>query len=278
MSAPIAVGAAWVIELTADPTAGAGVDAPAGTFGIRTDSPQLWQKGSGGDTDWTQVGAGGSGDVTGPAGATDNAIARFDLTTGKVIQNSSWTIGDTGTLTHASIVQMATTGTAFLVKVYISPSMFLAHQSAAGTDVAGYNQIWVKSDGSLWVTDASGNDRQAGLLSVTNAWTGGQYQGETAVTSTSNATALGAFKNRYYHNLTENTTIGLPSGLVGGQSFSIRIEADGSSEASWNAAYKFDTNGAPDCSAQDDGDRVIVDCYVESDSSIMAFASPWVEV
>jgi len=37
----------------------------------------------------------GSGDVVGPASATDNAVARFDLTTGKLIQNSAVTIADT---------------------------------------------------------------------------------------------------------------------------------------------------------------------------------------
>jgi hypothetical protein len=37
--------------------------------------------------------------VTGPASATDNAIARFDGTTGKLVQNSAATITDTGTLT-----------------------------------------------------------------------------------------------------------------------------------------------------------------------------------
>jgi len=36
------------------------------------------------------------GDVVGPASATDNAIARFDTTTGKLIQNSVTTIDDTG--------------------------------------------------------------------------------------------------------------------------------------------------------------------------------------
>jgi|LakMenEpi03Aug12_release.lakeMendotaPanAssembly.Ray.scaffolds.fasta_scaffold549934_1 hypothetical protein len=36
------------------------------------------------------------GDVVGPASATDNAIARFDLATGKLIQNSVVTVGDTG--------------------------------------------------------------------------------------------------------------------------------------------------------------------------------------
>ena len=37
-----------------------------------------------------------SGDVTGPASSTDNAVARFDGTTGKLIQNSVTTIDDTG--------------------------------------------------------------------------------------------------------------------------------------------------------------------------------------
>jgi hypothetical protein len=41
---------------------------------------------------------GGTGDVVGPASATDNAIARFDTTTGKLIQNSSTTISDTGSI------------------------------------------------------------------------------------------------------------------------------------------------------------------------------------
>ena len=38
---------------------------------------------------------GGTGDVVGPASATDNAVVRFDLTTGKLIQNSAVTIADT---------------------------------------------------------------------------------------------------------------------------------------------------------------------------------------
>jgi hypothetical protein len=43
-----------------------------------------------------------SGDVYGPASATDNAVARFDGTTGKIIQNSAVTIADTtGDITTA---------------------------------------------------------------------------------------------------------------------------------------------------------------------------------
>jgi hypothetical protein len=43
-------------------------------------------------------GGGGSGDVAGPASATDNALARFDLTTGKIIKNSVGILSDAGAL------------------------------------------------------------------------------------------------------------------------------------------------------------------------------------
>ncbi len=43
--------------------------------------------------------SGGSGDVTGPASSTDNAIARFDGVGGKTLQNSSVLVGDTGNVT-----------------------------------------------------------------------------------------------------------------------------------------------------------------------------------
>lgn len=51
----------------------------------------------------------GGGDVAGPASATDNAIARYDSTTGKLIQNSGVTISDTNNL--AGIGNITLTGT-----------------------------------------------------------------------------------------------------------------------------------------------------------------------
>lgn len=44
----------------------------------------------------TLVAGGGLGDVVGPVGATDNAIARFDTTTGKLLQNSTPLVQDDG--------------------------------------------------------------------------------------------------------------------------------------------------------------------------------------
>jgi len=56
-----------------------------------------------------------TGDVVGPASATDNAIARFDGTTGKLIQNSAVTVADTtGDITggkYNGLTVSTTTGT-----------------------------------------------------------------------------------------------------------------------------------------------------------------------
>jgi hypothetical protein len=49
------------------------------------------------------------GDVVGPASATDNAIARFDTTTGKLIQNSTVTIDDNGNVSNVNSVSFDTT-------------------------------------------------------------------------------------------------------------------------------------------------------------------------
>ena len=48
-------------------------------------------------------GGGGTGDVIGPSSSTDNALVRFDSTTGKLIQNSTATLSDTGALDTANV-------------------------------------------------------------------------------------------------------------------------------------------------------------------------------
>lgn len=53
-----------------------------------------------------------TGDVTGPSSSTDNALVRFDSTTGKVIQNSSITVSDSATdpvMTAATTLTINTT-------------------------------------------------------------------------------------------------------------------------------------------------------------------------
>jgi hypothetical protein len=94
-------------------TSGAG--APASTPGIvgqiyidTTNDDAYIAVGTASSADWekTNDGAGGgTGDVVGPASATNNAIARFDTTTGKLLQDGTISASDvvTGAVTLASI-------------------------------------------------------------------------------------------------------------------------------------------------------------------------------
>ena len=79
----------------ATPTAGA-VAYGTGTaynFTAAGSAGQVLTSAGAGVPTWT---TNAGGDVTGPASSTDNAVARFDGTTGKLIQNSVTTIDDTG--------------------------------------------------------------------------------------------------------------------------------------------------------------------------------------
>src|ERR1051326_4828120 len=78
-------------------------------------------------------GTGGIGDVVGPGSATDNAIARFDSTTGKLIQNSVVIVSDAGAITVPEI-------------------------AAPSTPAAGTVHIYAKSDKHLYIKDSTGTE------------------------------------------------------------------------------------------------------------------------
>ena len=71
------------------------------------------------------------GDVVGPSSATDNAVARFDTTTGKLLQNSVVTIGDTGATTGITTLSASTSVTTPIVQA--SNSSGLALKNSGGT-------------------------------------------------------------------------------------------------------------------------------------------------
>jgi hypothetical protein len=82
----------------------------------------VWQK-----VDNTDAG----GDVVGPASSTDNAVARFDSTTGKLLQNSVVTVSDTGATTGITTLSASTSVTTPIVQA--TNSAGLALRNSAGT-------------------------------------------------------------------------------------------------------------------------------------------------
>jgi hypothetical protein len=64
----------------------------------------------------------GGGDVVGPASATDNALVRFDSTTGKLIQNSVATLTDAGTIAATQLLCTSGSGQDAIVSAVVSTS------------------------------------------------------------------------------------------------------------------------------------------------------------
>jgi hypothetical protein len=90
--------------------------------------------------DELQFSGGGTGDVVGPASATDNAIARFDGTTGKLIQNSGGSIDDSGNIT-ANNLSGTNTGDVTLTAVGAVPN-------ANGASLSGQALTLQPADGT----------------------------------------------------------------------------------------------------------------------------------
>ena len=77
-------------------------DLQVGELAVNLADQKIYSKNAGGTV--VQLGGGsGSGDVVGPASAIDNALVRFDGTTGKLVQNSTATLDDTGNMDTASV-------------------------------------------------------------------------------------------------------------------------------------------------------------------------------
>lgn len=110
-------------------------------------------------------GGGGSGDVVGPGSATDNAIARFDTTTGKLIQNSAVTIADTS----GNMAGVGTLNTHTIPGGTDTFEMLGAAQTVTGVKTYGDGILKATSP---WITtglDDSAGNRMAGFTPITSA-------------------------------------------------------------------------------------------------------------
>jgi hypothetical protein len=128
-----------------------------------------------GTLSWTTAGGGGgTGDVVGPASSTDNAIARFDSTTGKLIQNSVVIVDDAGTITGVAAlaattasITSANAGTAVITTGTVT-NLTSTSASIASMN-AGVALLTTATVTTLTATGASIASANAGNLQVTGA-------------------------------------------------------------------------------------------------------------
>jgi len=146
----------------------------------------FWQFATGGGS------GGGTGDVVGPASSTDNAVARWDLATGKLLQNSDLTVSD---LAAGAITITAGKGTAITLKntdpdattgasVAGDPLTITAGNAVASTDTAG-----AASGGAVTITsgaaarNTSGNANGGDINLTTGAGIGTGTTGKVVIPS-----------------------------------------------------------------------------------------------
>jgi len=123
-------------------------------------------------------GGGGSGDVVGPASSTDNAFARFDSTTGKLLQNSTGaTLSDTGAAVFTGALDVLGNSTAGSnLKLYEDTDNGTNYVAFKAPDTIAANVTWTlpAADGTsaqVLSTNGSGTLSWATASGGSSQWT-----------------------------------------------------------------------------------------------------------
>jgi hypothetical protein len=115
------------------------------------------------NTSWS---ANASGDVVGPASATDNAIARFDGTTGKLIQNSGVTVDDNSNITTNAIFEgfsnTAASGTQIVLTAASVPNYVI---TGSGGQTIKLPDATTLPNGTIF---SFNNNQSSGAITVNN--------------------------------------------------------------------------------------------------------------
>jgi len=151
--------------------------------------------------------ASGTGDVVGPASATDNAIARFDTTTGKLIQNSLVTVADDGAITAPQVGSM-------IPFYYANQAAFpaastshgaVAHSHADGAMFFAHGGVWVRmldNGGPLGppasgtATNITGLPLSTGVTGTLPVANGGTGTTTPSIVAGTNITVTGTWPNQ----------------------------------------------------------------------------------
>lgn len=133
---------------------------------------------------WNIIQTNLDGVVTGPASSTDNAVVRFDSTTGKLLQNSSVTIDDNGTLNIP-------TGQDYQIN---STSVLNATTLGSGVTASSLTSVGTLTSGNATAIVSAASDTAAGKVELaTEAETKARSSSTLAVTPG----GLASFLNRY---------------------------------------------------------------------------------
>lgn len=193
-------------------------------------------------------GGGGSGDVTGPASSTDNAITRFNGTGGKTIQNSGVTIDDSNNIAGA----VGVTATSFTIGANTLNTTEFANldgqdQAVKTTDSPTFGSLTVTNDVTQNGNRVLDSDSVDNLSIEVDSTTGGNELRIKGLTQTVQTLSDGANVTVNFANGPDGTlsvagdrTIDAPSNGYAGLRGVLTITVDGTDRTlTWAAGWKL---------------------------------------
>lgn len=187
----------------------------------------------------------GTGDVVGPASATDNAVARFDLTTGKLIQNSAVIIADTtGNISGMQKITVGVAGSASAIiemKGTTSGTITIQSQAAAGTytlTLPNSNSTgaqFLQNDGSgnlSWVSAANAALSNLASVAINTSLLPGADDGAALGDATHNFSDLFLATGAVINYANSNVVITHSSGVLTMGTGDFRVTTAGTNSAS----------------------------------------------
>lgn len=146
------------------------------------------------------------GDVTGPGSSTDNAITRFDSTTGKLLQNSVVTVSDTGTIAGVESITVGTTTVATNDKVLLNDtSASDVTKTATAQAIANLAKASSTTDNAVARYDGTTGDFQNSGVIIDDS---NNITGVVAATATGHVTVGGNATAAGYIELLEDSDNG----------------------------------------------------------------------
>lgn len=199
-------------------------------------------------------GPAGSGDVAGPASSTDNAIARFDGTTGSTLQGSLITASDTGGLNvntgsatgEINIGQYAKIESRINNDSEQSNTLTSTQSVDIQLGASGYFNVYNSNGSQIFYIDGYGGGtlNASPIATTTGTQTLTNKRINPRVSSTASASSLtptiANFDQYVYTALAANLTINAPTGTpVVGNKLMFRIKDNGTARTlTWNAIYR----------------------------------------
>ncbi len=163
-------------------------------------------------------------------------------------------VNNPGTVTSVSVATAnGVSGT--VANATTTPAITLTVGTVGGVVVTGASSPALAVSGTTTVSGANTGDQTlsslgAAAIAAAQTFTHGQRVGATALTSTSNDTAIDlSLNNNFTATLTEDTTLANPTNIVAGQSGRIAItQAAGDYTVAFDTYYKFPGGSTPSVS------------------------------